>query len=309
MSLLTYLSQTTDLTIPIPISNVQGEFLTVVYQEGNCDPIQLVMLTFVDGEAIQERITDEMMFRVGRVLGQLDSALQKADAAIDPAPSQCKKPYGEVDFIGYPLRELKNHRMDYGFLPTSRDMNLVERIADRLRRNYRNVKDFLPGQLLHTDAHLDNFVFDGIRIGVLDFGNFRYGPRIYELTPPLHFVDELEAAIRPNNYASSAAQLKESLLAGYEEFTVLADLELRTLPLFRAIHLFVVLGWSVTQPAAGDWVAQNGWRVVNHILHLLDIYEQDTGLNAKSIPKPRPELIPRVGQWVYRSLSKSIYRH
>lgn len=309
MRLLTYLSQTTDLTIPIPISNMEGEFLTVVYEDGNSDPIQLAMLTFVDGEAIHGMITDEMMFRVGRILGQLDLALQKADAVIDPSPSQCKSPYEEVDFIGHPLHVLKKHRIDHRFLPASRDTKLLERVAGRLRRNYRNVKDFLPSQLLHTDAHFDNLVFDGTRIGVLDFGNFRCGPRIYELTPPLHFVDELEAAIRPNSYPSSAAQLKESLLAGYEDFIELSDLELKALPLFRALHLFAVLGWSVAQPDGEDWVAQNGWRVVRHILDLLDIYEQDTGLNAKSIPKSRPELISRVGQWVYRSISESIYQH
>ena len=309
MRLLTYLSQTTDLSIPIPISNVEGELLSVVYQEGNCDPIQLVMLTFVDGVAMAGKVTDEMMFRVGRILGQLDLALQKADAVIDPSPSRCKKPYAEIDFIGYPLHELKKHRMDYRFLPANRDRRQLERVADRLRRNYRNVKDFLPGQLLHTDAHFDNLVFDGTRIGVLDFGNFRYGPRICELTPPLHSIDELEAATGPDSYPSSAAQLKESLLAGYEDFVKLSDLELRALDLFQAIHSFVVLGWAVAQPDAGDWVAQNGWKTVNHILHLLDSYEQATGLNAKSIPKLRPELIPRVGQWVYRSISKSIYRH
>jgi Ser/Thr protein kinase RdoA (MazF antagonist) len=300
MRLLTYLSQKTDLKIPIPITNVEGQFITVVHEEDNSDPIQLVMLTYVDGEVIHGNITAEMMFQIGQILGHLDLALQKADAFIDPSPSQRKKAYEEQELIGFPLLELKKNGLNLRLPFAGGNIELMEKVADRLRRNYNNVKDFLPSQLLHTDAHFNNLVFDGTRIGILDFTNFRYGPRIYELTAPLHCIDDLAAAIEPINLSSSEAQLTESLLAGYMDFIALSNLELKALPLFQAIRLFDILSWLVSQPDTEDWVAQNGRGVVMRIVHLLNEYEQDTGLDLKSILKYFPKLITRVGQWVCR---------
>lgn len=273
MSLLTYLSQNTDLVVPTPISNIHGCFVSTINEEGRNDPIHVIMLTFVEGEPVEKCITNEMMVRVGQILSQLDLGLHKADTEIIPVPSQTKKPFGEMKFISTPLSKLKNYRSNRNFLSKIWTNIKITHLADRLRRNYIAVKDLLPWQLLHTDAHLENFVFDGTRIGILDFSNFRFGPRIYELTPPLYFICEVEAGIRPNTYSSSMAQLKESLLAGYQDFIKLSDQELSVLPLFQAIHLFVVLGWSVFEPDSEDWFQQNSEKLMKYILRLLNSYE------------------------------------
>jgi len=140
------------------------------------------------------------------------------------------------------------------------------------------MKRCLPHQLLHLDAHLDNLIFDGLKIGILDFENMAYGPRIYELAAPFHTIYELDGSKQTDNSPNGSAELIKALLEGYESYIPLSQSEKKGFPLFRALRLFAELSWAIGRqnlPAWKKWLRLNGTATVHHIVALLDEYESN----------------------------------
>ncbi|HEY9771518.1 MAG TPA: hypothetical protein V6C71_23990 [Coleofasciculaceae cyanobacterium] len=102
-------------------------------------------------------------------------------------------------------------------------------------------------------------------------------PCIYELAVALNHFYELEQWEYKNKSHTSLSVLNKALLNGYQKQIELSDLELASLPLLRAIHLFGVLGWTIKQkdlPECQLWLAQNFALGVKQVVILLDSYEQ-----------------------------------
>lgn len=282
LMVLAYLSQASDLKVPSPIENKLGQFFTTINENNEPEPTQIAMFSYVSGEVIEGVIpSSDMMFRIGQTLGQLDLALYSADLAIDPSPSKSRRRWGGEASIDSSLKHLTKHQADYDFLQEDTygkglHPTILE-IADRLRSNYSKLKHFLPHQLLHLDAHLGNLMFDGSRIGILDFDNMGYGPRLYELVAPLWSIYWLEMSSNLIDHSSSMPLLTEALLAGYGVHIQLSDLELQGLSLVQAMKLFTALGWTVQQkdlPRLQRWLVLNGAGTVKRCSTLLDAYEK-----------------------------------
>jgi len=289
LMVLEYLSQRTDLKVPSPIPNRYDRLLTTIYESDKPAPTQVAMFSFVSGEALSGiKPTSDMMFLIGQTLGQLDLSLKKADSVIDPSPSKSKP---RRKFIDSSLSKLIEHQADYEFLhdniPGKQLHPRILEIANRLRNHYRKLLKFLPHQVIHSDANLSNLVFDGTRIGILDFDNMGYGPRIYEPTAPLHSIYDLEVS---DNLplSSSLSRMAEVLLAGYRRYIQLSEIELHSFSLFQAIRLFGVLGWAVSQevsPQKKRALEQSGTAKINQISDLLEAYESNLILGRFQKPK------------------------
>ena len=282
LMVLAHLSQAADLKVPSPIANKFGQILTIINENNKPDPTQIAMFSFVSGEVIGGVIpSSDMMFRIGETLGQLDVALQSADLAIDPPPSKSRPRWSGEASIDNSLKQLTKHQADYDFLQEDTygkglHPTILE-IADRLLSNYRKLKYILPHQLLHLDAHLGNLVFDGSSIGILDFDNLAYGPRLYELAAPLWSIYWQEGSSNLSARSSSLPLLTEALLAGYGIHIQLSDLELQSLSLVQAMKLFTGLGWEVKHkdlPRLQRWLVLNGAGTVKRSSTLLDVYEK-----------------------------------
>ena len=289
LMVLEYLSQSTDLKVPSPIPNRYDRLVTTIYESDKPAPTQAAMFSFVSGEAISGiKPTSDMMFLIGQTLGQLDLALQSADLAIDPSPSKTRL---RRKFIDSSLSKLIEHQADYKFLhdniPGKQLHPRILEIANRLRSHHRKLLKFLPHQLIHSDANLSNLVFDGTRIGILDFDNMGYGPRIYEPTAPLPIIYDLEAS---GNLPLSISlpRLTEALLAGYRRYIQLSELELHSFSLFQAVRIFGGLGWAVSQqvsPQEKIALEQGGTAKINQISALLEAYESNLILGRFQKPK------------------------
>lgn len=291
LSVLTYLRQETDLNILSPIAAQNGHLFTTFYETNNTEPTQAAIFSFVRGEIVDGIISQEMMFLIGQTLGQLDLALHRADSAIDPSPSEIRPQWHVRSRIDWSLSKLVEHQTDYKFLndDTSRKRlhPKILSVAKRLQRHLRKLQRFLPHQLLHADANLSNLLFDGVRIGILDFDDMCYGPRIWELAAPLHGVYVPEV-LDISTYANSLPLLTEALLDGYKRHIKLSEIELQSFPLIQALRLFGGLGWEVYQqhsPQEEESLEQSGTAKVNQISDLLKAYENNLILNRFQKPK------------------------
>ena len=187
---LKHLRKNTDLNVPSPIRDKDGRFFTTICENDGAGPWRISMFSYIDGEVLSgKQPTSENMFLIGQALGQLDIALENADKAIKPTPSKVRvRRYGK-NIIKWALVTFSQASVDCSFLNTVNAEKwlhpTLSEISKRLQSGCKEMKRSLPHQLLHLDTHLDNLIFDGSRIGILDFDNMAYGPRIYELAAPL----------------------------------------------------------------------------------------------------------------------------
>jgi len=284
LSILRNLSRFSDLKIPTPIAGKHGQYLATIYENNEPQPTRVAMFSFVTGKVLSRiKPSSEMMFRLGQSLGQLDLALHRAEEAINPSATQFRDRRDGAEIVDWSLGNLTYHRLDYDFLYDDKHGKRLHptilEIADHLRVNYRKLKGFLPHQLLHLDANFSNLVFDGTKVGILDFDNMGYGARIEELVAPLHSIYEYElkeSCDRSIKY-STLSLLKHALVSGYRVHVKLTDLELESLSLFQAIKMFGALGWIVSrkgQDRRKRQLKQNGEARVKRILALLEKHER-----------------------------------
>jgi len=285
LSVLAYLRRETGLNILAPIAAQNGSLFTTLYKTNKHKPTQAAIFSFVNGEIVDGIISQEMMLLIGQTLGQLDISLHRADSAIDPSPSAIRPRWHAKYRIDWALSRLVEHQTDFNFLNDDTSRNRLHpkilSIAKRLQKHIRKLQRFLPHQLLHADANLTNLVFDGARIGILDFDDMCYGPRIWELAAPLHsvFVPEV---LDISTYANSVSMLTEALLDGYMRYISLSEIELHSFPLMQALRLFGGLGWEVSlqhSPQKRETLEQSGTAMVNQISALLKAYENESILN------------------------------
>ncbi len=291
LSVLAYLRRETDLNILQPIAAQNGQLFTTLYKTNKHKPTQAAIFSFVSGEIVDGIISQEMMFLIGQTLGQLDLSLHKADSAIDPSPSEIRPRWHVRSRIDWSLSVLVEHQTDFKFLndDTSRKRlhPKILSVAKRLQRHLRKLQRFLPHQLLHADANLTNLVFDGARIGLIDFDDMCYGPRIWELVAPLHNVYVREV-LDISTYTNSLPLLTEALLDGYMKYIAFSEIELHSFSLIQALRLFGGLGWEVSlqhSPQEREILEQTGAVKVNQISDLIKTYENNLILNRFQKPK------------------------
>jgi len=291
LSVLAYLGRRTELKTPSPIPVHNGQFFTTVDETNKPEPTLVAMFSFVSGKAIKDTISLEMMFRVGQTLGLVDLALAKADLEIKPTLSAIRPRWDSQARIDWALSQMFKHQAEYKFLNDSISSKQLHptllTIAKRLQNHFHKLWKHLPHQLLHGDANLSNLVWDDTGIGIFDFTNMRYGPRIDELTAPLHSIYHLDIS---NNVALSFSllQLTEKLLEGYRRYIRVSEIELSSFSLMQAIRLFGGLGWEVSRQQASQEkqaLEQSGRAKIDQILALLEAYEHNLILRRFRKPK------------------------
>ena len=281
LMVLEHLSQVVPFKVPTPITTKTSQLSIDLCENEKLESTPTAIFSFVTGKAISSIISEEMMFHTGQTLGELSIRLQSADLTLSPSPSQSRSRWNGEEIVNHSVAEAIAHYQYYEFIHNyiqKQDFtSLMLNIAERLRSNYRKIKFWLPHQLIHGDAHFDNLVFDGTKIGILDFDNMAFAPRIYELAVTLNHLYELKQWEYKNTNNASLSTLSKALLDGYQKQIELSDLELASLPLLRAIHLFGVLGWTIKQKDLSEcqlWLTQNFALGVEQVVTLLDSYEQ-----------------------------------
>ena len=279
LKILTYLSQFSSIQVPKPLNNKQGQLLTLITNQ-DYGQIPVAMFSFIQGQTVTNIISPDLIFKVGQNLGCLDLALQKADLKIMPSPSRIRDKWDGADLINWSLEKFTKSYANHQFLQDDSQRQLksnIINIAHRLCNNYRKIKSLLPHQLIHTDGHFDNFLWDGDDLSILDFDNLGYGPRIYEITAPLNHLYELYLDGKLNSIEQDLDLLNQTLISGYLSSIKLSNLELKSLSLMQSIHLFGVLAWMVKSQELTEyqlWLKKYGELSMERVLNLLTQHEK-----------------------------------
>ena len=228
--------------IPAPavIPSAAGEAFELVQHTGVPEPRQVDMLTWMPGvpigtieEGLNPAISD--VHAVFEAVGQLAARLHNQTGAW-PEPAGFVRHSWDRDGLVGP-------EPFWGRFWEASVLGAEERrLIDRARAQ---VHDDLTAYghpprrygLIHADLNLDNMLFDGERVIVLDFDDCGFGWHLFDLSTIwtlFHGSDLAEA-------------MRAGVVAGYRRERDLPDEELAHMPLFELGRAFSYLGWVHTR--------------------------------------------------------------
>jgi Ser/Thr protein kinase RdoA (MazF antagonist) len=227
MAWLSALRRDTDLRVPEPVAARNGSFVVVVRDSGVPEPHVCVLLRWLDGRFINQRLTPAHLWRVGALAGQLQE-----HAASWKLPAEFLRP--RVDTLTNHAKVESSARSDalahHGDHPTADDadraLQLVEALvstddaalfARALEVVWATTRTLAKNSgafgLIHGDLHYENFLFHRGEARAIDFDDCGWGFHLYDLAVTL---SELENRPRYD-------QLRGALLEGYAQTRPLPD--------------------------------------------------------------------------------------
>ncbi len=232
------LRRETDLAVPEPVSTRDGSPLTVVESAGVPEPRVCVLLRWVGGRFLSTSLTASHLVRVGRLMAQLHTQ------AMGFTP-----PDGFVRWHREDLSEDVSGAIEQmvGDCCGSEDAALVATVLEGVRRTQRALGEGAEAYgLIHGDLHQENYLFDGGRVGIIDFDDCGWG----------HLLADFATTLSEVNGRPDTAALHAGLLRGYQELRPLPAGFDECLPAFLAYREVQLTLWVLelrNHPAFGDW--------------------------------------------------------
>lgn len=236
------LERDTDLRVPAPIRTSAGEPFCVVETAGVPGSRACVLFHWVDGAfAAPEELTPSRLRKVGQFLGWLHEHAETfrlpSDLAADRFDADCL--------------EASDHRANVAayFSKVSDLAAFDEAVAAMVRLMRELGDDASVAGIIHGDFHQRNYVFDGERVGALDFETMRWGYYLYDLATTLSYlVPEFLGDVDPE-------PLRAAVLEGYAQVRGLPQKFERMLRVFSAYRVWIMADWSSASPRMleHDW--------------------------------------------------------
>ena len=245
------------IAVPAVIPSAAGEAFEIVELAGVPEPRQVDMLTWMPGvpigtieEGLNPAIDD--VHAVFEAVGGLAARLHNQTGAWPQPVGFVRHAWDREGLVGpAPL---------WGRFWEASVLGAEEhRLIDRARAQ---VHDDLTAYgrpprrygLIHADLNLDNMLFDGERVVILDFDDCGFGWHHFDLSTVwtlFHGSDLAEA-------------MRAGVIAGYRRERDLPDEELAHMPLFELGRAFSYLGWVHTrsETASAQALAQEVARLV-----------------------------------------------
>jgi Ser/Thr protein kinase RdoA (MazF antagonist) len=223
-----------EASVPTPRARpgVDGDPLQLVTPPGDGSPLQVDVLSWVDGRSLAAAGEDP---EVHRLIGRTSALIQRHARTWTPPPG-FSRPTWHVDaLVG--ARALWGDYADLEVL-TAEQLALMHRAADRVRRG---LDAFGRGPdrfgLTHGDLMPDNvLVADGVPY-VIDFDDSGYGWYLYDLATLL--ADKVADP--------SFGAVRDAWVEGYRTVTSLPDDHLEQLDALVMARLLLGLGWMHTR--------------------------------------------------------------
>jgi len=233
MAWLSALRRDTDLGVPAPVAARDGSFVVVAHDSGVPEPHVCVLLHWLDGRFINQRLAPAHLRRVGALAGQLQE-----HAATWPPPSAFLRP--RVDTLTSDAKIDSMARSAalarHGDHPTAADADRALQLVDALVSSdgaalfaralevvWATTRTLAEETgafgLIHGDLHYENVLFHRGETRAIDFDDCGWGFHLYDLAVTLW---ELESRPRYD-------ELRDALLEAYAG--------IRPMPEDHAIHL------------------------------------------------------------------------
>lgn len=100
--------------------------------------------------------------------------------------------------------------------------------------------------LIHADGVRENIMLNGQTVGLIDFDDFGFGYRLFDLATALY----------KNRQEPRYRDLEAALLDGYAKVRALPDNVGELLDLFTMLRSLTYIGWAATRPEAASKVAR-----------------------------------------------------
>ena len=212
---LSALSRETALPVPEPVPASDGSLAPFVHFGGATNPVRpgrrvrlCVLLRWVAGRHKKEGLSPTELSALGSFVGGLHN-----HAARYAPPGPCAPPRWDW---GWPFGESAPLWGEGERFYSAEEMAVFEEAARRVREDLRELgyggDAFGP---IHRDLHLGNVVFDGARVGAVDFDSCGLGHYLLDLAVVLNAL-----RIRhPNRFEA----MRGALLEGYERERALPE--------------------------------------------------------------------------------------
>ncbi|MBC8065600.1 MAG: phosphotransferase [Chlorobia bacterium] len=202
-----------------------GKVVTVETQEVP-EPRNVVLLRWMHGEFLRDRLTPKEARLIGIVMARLHEFAQtwKPPAGLE-----------RIHLHDWALQDRGVHRIDKPIEGLSEEDRRFVVDMDREARHAlaKLEKSPLNYGLIHSDLHIGNILLEGEELNVIDFDDTGYGFLYYDFAAALafHLNEERYEAIQ------------EAMLEGYESIRPLPPQTIDFLPLFLRIRLGGVSRW------------------------------------------------------------------
>ena len=207
------LAHDTNLSVPQPLANLQGELVTLVQDEGG-RLLPCSVLHWMEGRFYNQGLRCSYLERVGEMTARLHNYSESGQFVPPPDFERDR-----ADGLDGPKRMFEFHPMQtdvrepatyWGELLAKYDAATGTMVAAAIEQVWANLNEFGPGSdrfgLIHADIHQWNYLFWRGEIKLLDFNNVGYAHYLFDLAVTLdNLLDRAD-------YAT----LKAALLKGYQ---------------------------------------------------------------------------------------------
>lgn len=217
----------TDLTLPSPIKNIHGDFITCV------NDLSCTLVKWVKGEQKAFITTLDEAGYVGKMIGKLHK--QSSNWEI---PISFERPSFDGSRILQSLKKLQEHS-DAGIL----DAGHIEHLQDAGQRVI-NMMDSLEKTssnwgMIHADLIPSNFLFHGEEARPIDFGACGFGFYLFDLGWTFSYIHP---------------SLREHLLESYSTYHSLADNYMEQLECFFIAAQLETMNFWLGLPDSQEWL-------------------------------------------------------
>jgi Ser/Thr protein kinase RdoA (MazF antagonist) len=235
----------TGVPVPTSLETCRGGHFTRVDIPGTAEQRFAGMTTWLEGEPLGNFLkscSDESeRKRMFFSFGEIAAAFHKQSAGWRPPPGFIRRRLG--------LESLLGEDPFWGRFWEHPELNASERAL--LLRSRQSLRRSLgaygqkPGtfSLIHADFTLDNILFDGDRLAVIDFDDCAYGWHMYDMASLL-----IECVLQ-----SDFAELQEALFEGYRRCRSLTQQDADMLSDFLLVRGMAIIGWFYQRPEQADF--------------------------------------------------------
>ncbi len=234
----------TGVPVPNSLETRRGGHFTQVDIPGKAEKRYAGMTTWLEGEPLvdflQTRTDEAERRRMFSRFGEIAAAFHKQSSVWRAPPGFTRRRLGLESLLGEdPFWGRFWDHPDLGASEQALLLQTREKLRESLGAYDQNPDTF---SLIHADLTLDNILFDGDRLAVIDFDDCAYGWHLFDLTALL-----IECVTHPD-----FEELQESLLEGYRRRRSLARQDADMISDFLLVRGMAIIGWFYQRPEQDD---------------------------------------------------------
>ena len=209
------LSAVEGLTVPTPVKNRAGEYISKAWHPILERDLLAVLFTWLEGEELGDEPTEEMMRAAGRAMARMHAASRDTKL-----PEGASLPVVDDVFWSY------GNSIEPSDQVSPQDKATIARAVDKIETITRDLYARNSPQLMHADIHPWNVMWQGSDVAIFDFDDCVIGLPVQDIAVTLYYND--------------TAEQDAAFLTGYQEFSPLpeyTETEMKALKLQRRIVL------------------------------------------------------------------------